>query len=56
MGGTLNFNLTLCSNGSCVVYDPNGIYVVVDSNSTCTHYIVAGIIHSINKTDKYIYK
>ena len=54
--GTLNFNLTLCNNGSCVVYDPNGMYAVVDSNSTCTHYIMTCIIHSINKTDNYIHK
>jgi hypothetical protein len=50
--GRLNFNLTLFNNGSCVVYDPNGIYAVVDSNSTCTHYFMGAIIHSINKTDK----
>lgn len=53
--GKLNFNLTLCNNSSCVVYDPNGMYAVVDSNSTCTHYIMRATIHSINKTDKYIY-
>ena len=50
----LSVNLTLCNNGSCVVYDPDGIYNVADRNSTCTHDVFALIIHSINKTNSYI--
>lgn len=47
-------NLTLCDNDSCIIYDPDGIYDVADSNSTCIHYTFAAIIHSVNKTDSYI--
>jgi hypothetical protein len=50
----LYLNLTLCNNGSCVVYDPIGRYGAVGGNSTCTHYRFDALIHSINKTDKYI--
>jgi hypothetical protein len=46
-------NLTLCNSGSCVVYDPNGMCVLDDSNSTCTKYLFMLIIHSVNKTSMY---
>jgi hypothetical protein len=46
-------NLTLCNNGSCVVYDPNGMGASDDRNSTCTNYVFMLIIHTVNKTNTY---
>jgi len=52
----LYVNLTLCNNGSCVVYDPIGMGVDYETHGTCINYDFTLTIHSINKTSTYIYR
>lgn len=49
-------NLTLCNDGSCVVYDPIGIGAILETNDTCVHFGCTLMIHSINKTSTYTYR